>query len=627
MRPHAEHSWDDTIDAAIETLARVPSNPQLTIEPTAKGASAALEQLKKIGTRFKPRSTLGEGGMGIVHLAEQLTLGRDVAIKTLKPEHCTPQAVLKLVQEAWVTGTLEHPNVVPVYDIDFPGDAEGEGNQPRIILKKIEGTVWGELMRDAERVKREYRAPDLLEWNIRRVIEVCQALRYAHSRGIVHRDIKPENVMIGAFGEVYVLDWGIAVALHDDGTGRFPLASEAKEMAGTPCCMSPEQLGGEEPNITPRTDIYLVGAMLYEMVTGLPPHTGESFREILASVLQSNPYLPDDVPEDLARIIRRAMDPDPDARFETAEQLQLALEGFLAHRGSSQLAAQGDEIAQRMVMAIDGGEASRVEALYTECAFAYRAALRAWEQNEHARIQFQRVTILRIDHELEKGEVGVASRLLATMEEPPKALVRRVKKAQAAAEAEGELHRRMEQDASHDVGKRTRAFVGTIMATLWAGVSFKGVIQPFTWVEIVLGTGVLIVLMLGFGYWARESFSKTRLNRSMGAVALGVLGVQLLLLYGAYVAGFELVQAEILMLFLWAAGAVLTVATTAWQLWPAMVGYAAGFVIAAWRPDLRYWMMAGGHMLLLINLGWFNRAIAMFREARHERRGRRRLDV
>lgn len=616
----AEHSWDDTIEAAIRTLARIPSEPRSTIEPSSTGASEALELLKGSGTRFKPGSTLGEGGMGIVHLAEQLTLGRDVAIKTLKPEHATPQAILKLVQEAWVTGTLEHPNVVPVYDIDLNDD------QPRIILKKIEGEVWGELMRDADRVRREYRAPDLLDWNIRRVIDVCQALRYAHSRGIVHRDIKPENVMIGSFGEVYVLDWGIAVALEDDGTGRFPLASDAKQMAGTPCCMSPEQLGGEEPNITPRTDIYLVGAMLYEMVTGLPPHTGDTFREILASVLQSNPYLPDDVPEDLARIIRRAMDPDPDARFENAEQLQLALEGFLAHRGSSLLAEQGDDAAKRMVRAIDEDDDDRVEALYAECAFAYQAALRAWEQNEPARIQLQRVTILRIDHELERGEVGVAARLLSTMDDPPDALVRRVKKAQAAAEAAGELHRRMEQDASHDVGKRTRTFVALIMATLWAGVSFKGVIQPFTWIEIVLGTGALILLLLGLGYWARESFSKTRLNRALGSIALGVSGAQLLLLYGAYVAGLELVQAEVLLLFLWAAGAVLTVATTAWQLWPAMVGYSAGFVVAAWKPDLRYWMMGASHTLLWLNLVWFNRAIAVFHEVRRERRGRRHLD-
>lgn len=620
-----EHTWDDTIEAAIRTLARVPSNPHSTIEPSAKHASKALEELKASGTRFKPRSTLGEGGMGIVHLAEQLTLGRDVAIKTLKPEHSTPQAVLKLVQEAWVTGTLEHPNVVPVYDIDFSGD-EGDREQPRIILKKIEGQVWGELMRDAERVRREYRAPDLLEWNIRRVIDVCQALRYAHSRGIVHRDIKPENVMIGSFGEVYVLDWGIAVALEDDGTGRFPLASDAKEMAGTPCCMSPEQLGGEDPNITPRTDIYLVGAMLYEMVTGLPPHTGDTFREILASVLQSNPYLPDDVPEDLARIIRRAMDPDPDARFETAEQLQLALEGFLAHRGSSQLAEQGDDAAKRMVQAIDAGEDDLVEALYAECAFAYQAALRAWEQNEPARLQLQRVTILRIDHELENDEVGVAARLMSTMDSPPEALVRRVKKAQAAAEAAGELHRRMEQDASHDVGKRTRTFVALIMATLWSGISLKGVIQPFTWIEIVLGTGALIVLLLALGYWARESFSKTRLNRSLGSIALGVSGVQLLLLYGAYVSGLELVQTEVLLLFLWAAGAVLTVATTAWQLWPAMLGYSAGFVVSAWKPELRYWMMGASHALLWLNLVWFNRAISVFHEVRQERRGRRRLD-
>src|SRR5690606_8689637 len=103
------------------------------------------------------------------------------------------------------------------------------------------------------------------------------AVRFAHARGVLHRDLKPGNVMIGNFGEVYLLDWGIAVALRDDGTGRFPLASEATELAGTPSYMAPEMLGREAgPPLSERTDVYLAGAVLYELITGRPPHVGTS---------------------------------------------------------------------------------------------------------------------------------------------------------------------------------------------------------------------------------------------------------------------------------------------------------------------------------------------------------------
>ncbi len=199
-------SFDETINAALHTLSDVESaekNPGGTVAPALSDASRrALRELRSVdGPAFDVKRTLGEGGMGIVHVAQQRSLGREVAIKTLKPEFAQEELILKVLQEAWVTGRLEHPNVVPVYDIVV--DAEG---RPQIVLKKIDGQPWDQLMHSETDVRKKFRAGDLLDWNLQIVIEICQAVRFAHARGFVHRDLKPENVMVGEFGEVYVLD-------------------------------------------------------------------------------------------------------------------------------------------------------------------------------------------------------------------------------------------------------------------------------------------------------------------------------------------------------------------------------------------------------------------------------------
>jgi serine/threonine protein kinase len=264
-------SLAQTLQARLEAepdLARtMVDRPGATIEPSrspSSGAMAALEALRKLGAtlggRIDLHETLGEGGMGIVHLGTQATLGRHVAVKTLRKGAGGDDAVLRILREAWVTGTLEHPNVVPVHDVGV--DADGA---PVIVMKRIEGRSWSALMHDPAEIARRFGATDALEWNLRTLASVCNAVHFAHSRGILHRDLKPENVMIGEFGEVYVLDWGIAVSLKDDPSGRLPPVSQAKEIAGTPHYMAPEMLLGDPKLLSPRTDVYQLGAIFYEV--------------------------------------------------------------------------------------------------------------------------------------------------------------------------------------------------------------------------------------------------------------------------------------------------------------------------------------------------------------------------
>src|SRR5689334_21645835 len=126
-------------------------------------------------------------------------------------------------------------------------------------------------MRDGNAARERYGADDLLEYNLSILVQLCSAVSLAHERGVLHRDLKPENVMIGRFGEVYLVDWGIAVSLTADLQGRLPLAAEQNEIAGTPCYMAPEMLGALG-KLSERTDVYLLGAILHENLSGEPPH-------------------------------------------------------------------------------------------------------------------------------------------------------------------------------------------------------------------------------------------------------------------------------------------------------------------------------------------------------------------
>ncbi|MEM9488267.1 MAG: serine/threonine-protein kinase, partial [Myxococcota bacterium] len=273
--------WGDTID----------QNPHDTIVPPRSGSESAerqalgvLEQLfadraYQLGSQLILGDTIGTGGAGIVRQAEQVALGRTVAVKMLKPDKRGTTTAMDLLREAWVAGSLAHPNVVPVYDIGLD-----DSGAPLVVLKHIEGVAWSELIHDGAQVRERFGADDLLDWNLGILMQVLNAVRFAHSRGIVHRDLKPANVMIGEFGEVYLVDWGLAVSMRDDRSGRLPLARDATALAGTPCYMAPEMLGEGDNPITECTDIYLAGSILFEILVGRPPHVGNSSVAVVTSV-------------------------------------------------------------------------------------------------------------------------------------------------------------------------------------------------------------------------------------------------------------------------------------------------------------------------------------------------------
>jgi len=204
------------------------------------------------------RQKLGEGGMGSVYLAFQESIGREVAVKMLRRDGPSSKAHRLLLEEAWITGRLDHPNIVPVHSV-----GRDDGENPLIVMKRVQGISWLDAIADPDSLPLYYQGEEELEVLLDIFEQVCRATHFAHTRQILHRDIKPENVMLGAFGEVYLVDWGIAVSMDEDPDHGLPIASHVNVPMGTPCFMAPEMAAGEGDKLGPWTDVFLLGATLH----------------------------------------------------------------------------------------------------------------------------------------------------------------------------------------------------------------------------------------------------------------------------------------------------------------------------------------------------------------------------
>ena len=625
----------------LDLAATIEMSPRATIEPTRRASSGgvtALEALRamtgSLDGKIALHHTLGAGGMGVVHLATQATLGRHVAVKTLRAGANDVDATLRILREAWVTGALEHPNVVPVYDVGV--DAQGS---PVIVMKRIEGRHWGELIAQPDEVRRNFGAKDPLEWNARILASVCNAVHFAHSRGILHRDLKPENVMIGAFGEVYVLDWGIAVSLRDDPSGRLPPLSQATDVAGTPSYMAPEMLLGDPASLSARTDVYLLGAIFYEIFAGAPPHVGANLQALIASVLLSQPRFPPGFPAEAQRICRKAMDRDPAHRYESAEAFRVAVDEYLRHRGSRKLAWDAKHSLSDLLHTLEHEPPSEERTLAVfnllgECRFGYRAALSAWPENEAAQKGLDRALLAVIEHELGGGDPSAAASLVREMSAPSPELAARVEAAVRARADEDERLRKLDVDLDPRVGTRTRSFLGGSLGVLWTVTPLSGwylqsrggTVSHRT--SIAFSIGFLIVGG-ALRFWARETMMKTAINRRLGVTVGLHLTMQVVLTVGAALAGFSSEHAQLFLILMWAlTEALLAAWLEPWFGLPAAVS-ALSFLAVAARPTLLYPLMALDNAVLTYVLVrvWLPRQVVeqILSQRRELRRQARRL--
>ena len=530
--PDLGHAPSSTGTVSGDTIRSTISPPQRNPDTAGARAMALLAELSNerglgIGRALVLEKTLGQGGMGVVHLATQTAFDRKVAVKTLRAEQRSQPATMQLLREAWVTGRLEHPNIVPVYDI-----ALDDKQQPFIVMRRIEGADWASLMFDEAAIAAQFGARDPLEWNLGVLVQLCNAVQFAHERGLLHRDLKPDNVRIGPLGEVYLLDWGIAVALHDDGSGRLPLARQVAEIAGTPCYMAPEMFFVEVDKLSPRTDVYLLGAILFEILVGHPPHNGNTLAEV-ADQMQRTVRLPSRVPSALRAICERALAREPGDRFESALELRNALRDYLQARNSMQLVeASQQKVAELKRRAEDGATGPELHNLFSQCRFGFQQALASWPDNRIARDELHAATEYLVRYELAHGDLNTARVLLAELTEPPADLVKLLDEATARAAAEAERRKKLESlGKEHDasIGQRTRTWVGIVFSLGWGLLSLSRYLNPPNYDVLLYFSAAVVLVVVGVGWRLRKALFATRINATMYAAFVTTTVTQLIL--------------------------------------------------------------------------------------------------
>jgi eukaryotic-like serine/threonine-protein kinase len=286
--------------------------------------------------RHKMGSELARGGVGRISRSRDRQLLRSQVLKTLnKGNKASERVMLNFIREAQITAQLEHPHIVPVHDLGLLPNGE-----VYFTMKRIRGYTLKELIRGLRKnnlvLKEKYPRVKLLEI----FIKTCQAIAFAHNRGVLHRDLKPSNVMVGDFGEVLVLDWGVAKVFHSnevkqaircpegDGVGR-------SSVVGTPSYMSPEQAIGDHKNINVYSDVYSLGAILYEILTYRPPFRGKDSKVLIQQAIDGNPIPPRTyrptyhIPQALEEITMNCLAKEQSKRYHNVEELIKAVVYYL----------------------------------------------------------------------------------------------------------------------------------------------------------------------------------------------------------------------------------------------------------------------------------------------------------
>ncbi len=289
--------------------------PNATTPPPAKEATGAPQA----SPRYRIGAVLGKGGMGVVRIARDQRLNRDVALKT-NLQGDSPDQVLQLAREAWLTAHLRHPGIIPVFDAGANGDTF------YYTMALVEGRTLSDVLKSTSSLEERLAL-------LRHLLDACEAVAYAHSRGVVHCDLKPHNIMVGAFGETQVVDWGLAVipdpqqeqAWRALGLPQMDRRSTALP-TGTPAYMSPEQARSER--LDARTDVWSLGAILFQILTGVPPHHKGNWAQLHLRAREgrvpSIAHLQPDAPPELIAIAQRAMSRRP-LRYADASALAAEL--------------------------------------------------------------------------------------------------------------------------------------------------------------------------------------------------------------------------------------------------------------------------------------------------------------
>ena len=562
---------DATVAAHGHAKVRVASRelPRISVDlqRTLGDAPAAARPMPSVERDLEVIALLGEGGMGRVLLARQHSLDREVAIKTLH-DSATDKERDALLSEGAITGHLEHPAIIPVHALGV--DAEGN---PVLVMKRVEGVEWSELLRDPSHAAWGGDSRDRFAAHLEILMQVSNAAHFAHSRAIVHRDIKPQNVLIGRYGDVYLGDWGLAV--------RTDRPWQPQPLCGTPAYMAPEMVVGAA--VDARTDVYLLGATLHQILTGLPRNVGVNMQDALEGAIGAAPFVyPSAVPAELAALANRATARDAAERPASALEFKQALTDYLQHKSSIALCQSGVERVAKLKRLIEDAAAlgnedtqQAIDLLGVEARFALEQALAEWRDNPAAR---------RAMDELE--------RLLSS---------RRAR----AAELE-----RLARELDPSVSRRQRAIGLAALALVGVGLSIAAIVtdqRDLTTRRLLYQSfGPLAILAIMVAA-LRRAVLRTAFNRRVtlaGAAMIGgiTLSRALGLLAGAG-AAHVLVNDSLLVAVVSAMSAVLLFR---WLAWTSLLLLAAA-TAAALRPEramLAFSLATGAALLANVYFAW-----------------------
>jgi len=466
--------------------------------PAQVRVEEAFVQDDGFASRYEQGDVLGHGGTGEVRVCRDHRVGRDVALKVVRPGRATPELTQRFVREARVQGQLEHPAIVPVYDMGLAPDGSAYFTMKRVRGHTLERVLDALRAGRDEDVKRRFSTRKLLT----AFAGLCLAVDFVHGHGVVHRDIKPANVMLGDFGEVYLLDWGLARiredATPDDArpTSHTSLSSlppgftSAGAFLGTPGYMAPEQLSFDgAADVDARADVYSLGAILFEILTLEALHRGTAVDALIRSTrrgaeARASVRAPDvEVPPELEALCVQATEADPMARPPSARALSDALERYLDGDRDHELRRRLSETHAR---AASDAVAQALSTVGPGAVDARRAAMR----------ELSRALAL------DAGNPDAMRALVGLLMEPPRELPPEVK----------EEMDRLARDQIH-VGARAGAiayasFLLYVPLVLWMGVR-----SAWTWVFVAFGVVAAVA-----------SWSTTRVRRPS---ALQVWGVYL----------------------------------------------------------------------------------------------------
>ncbi len=344
LSPDAPWLFDTLADtpAPVQTSEHLQTSADRTEELPPIPTLQRLEQAT-LGPdgRYEMMDEIAKGGMSYVHRVLDKQLNRPVVMKTIQPRLMTNDvSTARFVGEAQLTAQLQHPGIVSVLDLGRLSD-----DRLYFTMEEIRGRTLKAVIDEIHAASDDARwIPAASGWTFRRVLDaflrVCETMAYAHGRGVVHRDLKPANIMVGEHGETIVIDWGVAKVLTQgqgasavvtDRCGDVRRMTRAGALTGTPAYMAPEQALGLNDTVDERTDVYALGSILYELLTGSPPYAGA---RVVHQVMVGPPapagertLLP--LPEELVAILERSMQREPEARYTSAQEMASALGAWL----------------------------------------------------------------------------------------------------------------------------------------------------------------------------------------------------------------------------------------------------------------------------------------------------------